>query len=295
MHTHPFFIVDVFAEQKYAGNPLAVVRHAHTLSDEEMQRIAREMNFSETTFILSDTPRVGGYDVRIFTPREEVPFAGHPTLGTAFVILREIRREPTGRILLNLQAGPIPVTVRGSGDGGEVLWMEQLPPVFGREVEGERVARVLGLEQREIDPRWPIREVSTGLPFLIVPLRTLDSLQRVRVDRAACFDLIAALDAKAILAFCPEARHPENHLSMRVFADHYGVPEDPATGSAAGCLGGYLAATRYFGTALVDVRIEQGGEIGRPSLLLLQAGEREGGWTVSVGGRTVMVARGQLV
>src|SRR4030042_2345154 len=126
----PFSIVDVFAEEKYAGNQLAVVRNAQGLSSEQMQKIAREMNFSETTFVLSDAPRDDGYDVRIFTPAAEVPFAGHPTLGTAWVIRQEIVHSPVEQVKLNLQVGQIPVTF-GQAAEPDVLWMKQNPPTFG--------------------------------------------------------------------------------------------------------------------------------------------------------------------
>ena len=125
----PFYIVDVFAEKKYAGNQLAVFREAHSLSGETMQLIARETNFSETTFILQDEPRDGGYDVRIFTPREEVPFAGHPTLGTAHIIRNEILGGKTDALTLNLKVGKIPVTF--SQDG--YSWMKQIEPEFGKQ------------------------------------------------------------------------------------------------------------------------------------------------------------------
>ncbi|MFC2142747.1 PhzF family phenazine biosynthesis protein, partial [Acidobacteriota bacterium] len=128
MDERVFYIVDVFAESKYTGNQLAVFRNGSGYSDSQMQQIAKEMNYSETTFIISDESRDGGYDVRIFTPAEEVPFAGHPTLGTAFVILREIASRPQEKIVLNLPVGQIPVTFDYSGDEPDLLWMQQKPP-----------------------------------------------------------------------------------------------------------------------------------------------------------------------
>ncbi|CAA9473902.1 MAG: Phenazine biosynthesis protein PhzF like [uncultured Rubrobacteraceae bacterium] len=282
-----FTIVDVFAEEKYAGNPLAVVRGAAGLPDETLQKITREMNYSETSFILSDEERDGGYDVRIFTPGGEVPFAGHPTLGTAQVIRDEILATPAERVVLNLKAGKIPVTF------GDVLWMRQLPPTFGPTLDPARLARVLGLEDRDLDDRHPVREVSTGLPAIIVPLRSLDALGRCRVDWDLYRETAAA--GKNLYAFCPEP-HADGpgDVSARMFTDDLGIPEDPATGSAAGCLAGYLVEHRYFGADAVEVRVEQGYEIGRPSLLYLRA-EREGDTiNVSVGGKVQMVARGEL-
>lgn len=283
-----FYIVDVFAEEKYAGNQLAVIRGVGDLSSEEMRRIASEMNYSETTFITSDEEREGSYDVRIFTPREEVPFAGHPTLGTAFVIWHEIMQEPAERLALNLRVGRIPVTL------GDVLWMRQQPPAFGETHDKRRISRILSLEETDLDPEHPTQEVSTGLPAIIVPLKNLDALKRCRVNRERYFDLVENTEAKTILAYSPEP-YDNADLSVRVFADYYGVPEDPATGSANGCLAGYLVEHRHLGTDSVDIRVEQGYEIGRPSLLYLRAGKENGEIRVSVGGRVQMVARGELL
>lgn len=290
-----FYIVDVFAEEKYAGNQLAVVREAGNLSEPEMQKIAREMNYSETTFILSEAERDGGYDVRIFTPRQEVPFAGHPTLGTAYVIQREIVQQPVETITLNLKVGQIPVTFNYDQGQAGVLWMKQIAPAFGRTFQPGPVAQALSLDQSEIDDRFPIQEVSTGLPFIVAPLRTLEAVRRAQIVEAKFLALAEPAQAKAILIFCPETYHPQNQLNARVFAGLYGVPEDPATGSANGCLAGYLAKTRYFGAQGVEVRVEQGYEIGRPSLLYLKAEDREDEFDIFVGGRVVMVARGEFV
>jgi trans-2,3-dihydro-3-hydroxyanthranilate isomerase len=290
MERPTFYILDVFAEGKYTGNQLAVVRGAGGLSDEDMQAIAKEMNYSETTFILSDETRGGGYDVRIFTPKEEVPFAGHPTLGTAYVIQKEIIKEPVEPVTLNLKIGRIPVTF-----DSDILWMAQNPPEFGPTIEAGEVSEVLGLDAGEIDGRYPVREVSTGLPFIIVSLKNLDAVRKAKIDREKYFELIANTQAKALLVFCSETYREENHLNVRVFADYYGVPEDPATGSAAGCLAGYLVKTGYLGTDTIDLRVEQGYEIGRPSLLYLRAEQKEGKVDVRVGGKVVMVAEGKLV
>src|SRR5215210_1074885 len=184
-----FYIVDVFAEEKYAGNQLAVVRGGAGLSDEALRKIALEMNYSETTFLLAEEERDGGYDVRIFTPGGEIPFAGHPTLGTAFVIRQEILASPAERITLNLKAGKIPVTF------GEVLWMRQLPPTFGKIQDLDSVARTLNLGKADLDDGFPVQEVSTGLPALVVPLRSLDALQRCRVDNDSYFELVENIEA----------------------------------------------------------------------------------------------------
>ena len=284
--------MDVFAEDKYAGNQLAVVGGAEGLTGAVMQKIAREFNFSETTFILSDRKRRGGYDVRIFTPSTELPFAGHPTLGTAFVIQQDLIREPVRRVILNLKVGRIPVLFGYRGRKPGVLWMKQMPPQFGGILEGRLVAPVLSLEKDDLDPRFPVQEVSTGIPFVIVPVKTLEGVKRscLRIDRLSGL----TGEGKAFLLFAAQTQTAENDLHVRVFAHCYGVAEDPATGSANGCLAGYLVRHRFFGGPRIDIRVEQGYEVGRPSLLLLRAGEKAGEVEVLVGGRAIRVARGKL-
>ncbi len=290
-----FYIVDVFTEEKYAGNQLAVLRDAKRLSNIEMQRIAKEMNYSETTFILSDDKRDGGYDVRIFTPEMEIPFAGHPTLGTAYVIQHEVVKKPVGKIVLNLKVGQIPVTLSYTEGKVDTLWMKQLQPTFGQTFDVESISQVLNLDARDLDKRFPIQDVSTGAHSIIVPSKTLDAVKRARIDRDKYFKLIKDAQAKSILIFCPETYYQENHLNVRFFADYYGVPEDPATGSANGCLAGYLVKHGYYGEDRINIRVEQGYEIGRPSLLLLKAEDEKGKIEVYVGGTVVMTARGELI
>ena len=295
MPTVPFFIVDVFAEEKYHGNQLAVFTDAAELSSADMQRFAKEMHFSESTFLLSREPRDGGYDARIFTPEAEVPFAGHPTLGTAFVIQQEILKSRAGTVILNLPVGPIPVTFTYLMEGPDVLWMRQPAPEFGTTFPHHSLAPVVGLDETALDTRFPVQEVSTGLPFVIVPVQDLAALKKVRVDPDRCRTLLADAKAKALLVFSPETYQRRNDLSTRVFAHYYGVPEDPATGSANGCLAAYLTRHRYFGSDRVDVTVEQGHEIGRPSLLYLRANDEAGGIAVSVGGGVKMVAQGSFL
>jgi trans-2,3-dihydro-3-hydroxyanthranilate isomerase len=273
-----------------------VVRQGNSLSDPEMQKITREVNFSETTFILKDEESRGGFGVRIFTPKEELPFAGHPTLGTAYIIQREILKEPVKEVILNLKIGPIPVTFTYRGEEPDILWMKQIKPRFGKTLETGQVASVLGLEPDDVDKKFPIQEVSTGLSFIIVPLKTLEAVKRSRIHLERLSGLVKDTEAKAFLLFCPETYSSQNDLNVRVFADYHGVPEDPATRSANGCLAGYLVKHRYFDTPQVNIRVEQGYEmIGRPSLLLLNAEDKAGEIIIFVGGRVILVARGELV
>ncbi|MCP4570318.1 MAG: PhzF family phenazine biosynthesis protein [FCB group bacterium] len=293
-----FYIVDVFTEAKYAGNQLAVFRNCAGLSTEQMQDIAREMHFSETTFILSDEPKNNGYDVRIFTPESELPFAGHPTLGTSFIIRQEIIGKPVETVNLNLQVGQIPVTFKYDGDRVVEQWMRQMPPQFGPIYDIQLFAEMLSLDNNDIDGRFPIQEVSTGVFCFIVPLKSLDALKRSQIAREKYFDLIKTTESKGVLVFAPEAHDlgSSGDLSVRFYADEIGVPEDPATGSANGCLAGYLVEHKYFGDDKIDIRVEQGYEMNRPSLLLHRARKLEDGKIeVNIGGASILIAKGELV
>ncbi|UCH58184.1 MAG: PhzF family phenazine biosynthesis protein [Candidatus Bathyarchaeota archaeon] len=291
----PFHIVDVFAEDRFKGNQLAVFRDRQGISDELMQSITREMNFSESTFIRGVDLEKMLFKVRIFTPAREVPFAGHPTLGTAYVIQRDIVREPVDEVILDLKAGKIPVRISYEDGEPSILWMKQLNPVFGDTYEPEEVASLLNLEPGDIDPDHPVQEVSTSIPFFIVPLRSGTALKKAKADKDRLLSFIEKRDAKAPLLFCPEPRNPENHLEVRMFGAYYGIEEDPATGSGNGCLAGYLARHRYFGSPRVDIRVEQGHEVGRPSLLYLRSEDRGEEVEIHVGGKVVMIAKGEFV
>jgi len=290
-----FYILDVFAEEKYTGNQLAVFRDVADLSGEMMQKIAREMHFSETTFILSDTERDGGYDVRIFTPEAELPFAGHPTLGTAFVIQQEILKTKVERVVLNLGVGQIPVTFEYIGDKVDILWMKQKAPKFGQSYDREQIAKLIRIESSAIDERFPIQEVSTGFFSLIVPLKSLDAVKRSRIDRDLYDVFVERGGAPGILVFAPETYNKDNQLNIRFYADALGVHEDPATGSANGCLAGYLIKNRYFGTSKIDIQNEQGIEINRPSLIHIKAEDTGEAIDINVGGYVILVAKSELV
>jgi trans-2,3-dihydro-3-hydroxyanthranilate isomerase len=280
-----FCIVDVFAVGKYTGNQLAVFPQAEELDLAQMQAIAREINFSESTFV-TGSPQNGAYPVKIFTPAVELPFAGHPTLGTAWV-LRHLHPGLTG-VTLSYTAGRIPVNFADTNDSA-VVWMQQRPPEFLGTLAATDLAPVLGIEVEDIDQNHPIEQVSTGLPFIIVPLRTLAAVQKARLELTKYYQLIDKLPAQNILIFCPQTLSASNQLHVRVFTEALGIPEDPATGSANGCLAAYLVRHSYGGQKLIDLRVEQGYEIDRPSLLYLQADAD----TVSVGGQVNLVAKGQ--
>ena len=284
-----FFIVDVFTVgRKYTGNQLAVY-----LGDPPtvlMQQLAKEINFSEITFVTSNKPENGGYNVRIFMPEVEAPFAGHPVLGTAFVIRRELIGAEVARVNLNLVVGQIPVSFADDG----VIWMRQNQPSFGQRFERADLARILSVEEEDIDGRFPIQEVSTGLPFVLVPMASLDAVKRAKVNLDRLRALLGPHDAIAPAIFCVEALDNENDIHVRVLDDVYGAPEDPATGSAGGCIAAYCVQYGYRGGDRVELRAEQGYQIGRPSLLYLEAQKSAAGIDIRVGGRVELVAQGQL-
>ncbi|MBP0030221.1 PhzF family phenazine biosynthesis protein [Roseofilum sp. Guam] len=294
MPSVPFYIVDVFAVKPYSGNQLAVILNAGELTTETMQTIAKEINFSETTFILGDRPENGGYRVRIFTPVQELPFAGHPTLGTAYIIQKAIIGSAVDQVILNLQVGQIRVHWQTKDQTSEILWMKQNPPEFTTTYPREALAPILSLEPEDIDDRFPIQTVSTGIPFIIVPLKTQAALKRCRIEQSLYFEFIENKPAKEIFVFCPETHYPENTFSARMFADSLGIPEDPATGSANGCFAGYLVEQNYLGTQDIDVLVEQGYEINRPSLLRLRAKRNQQTISVEVGGQVIPIAKGEF-
>jgi len=297
-------IVDVFTDTPLQGNPLAVVLDAASLATEQMQAIALEFNLSETTFIQRRPPeieRAEGVRVRIFTTQEELPFAGHPTLGTAGVLLDLAPEIAENRVIaLALKVGRILVqfdpVAAGSHVGSRVLFgeMTQRDPEFGGELDAADVARLAGLNRDDLYPELPPQIVSTGNPFAIVPLRSLDALARLAVRHKEASEWLLARGARWFYALAPE---PDADAAAtqrwRARMQFYGG-EDPATGSAAGPAIAYLVAR---GVVSSDQRIHlrQGVEIGRSSDLFLRARLHGSRVTdVRVAGSTVPVAMGRL-
>src|SRR5215831_4398936 len=195
LRTHNYTILDVFAERKYGGNQLAVVDDAGDLSSQKVQLIAREMGFSETTFILSKEQRKGGYDVRIFTTSKELPFAGHPSLGTAFVIQEDIVARKVRQVILNLKYGQVPVEFDYQNGKPTNLWLNVKNPKIGKLVSPDTIALLLGINRDDVDQRFPAQTVTIGIPFVIAPLRNLKALKRVRpnvdeFDKAGITELL---------------------------------------------------------------------------------------------------------
>jgi trans-2,3-dihydro-3-hydroxyanthranilate isomerase len=304
--TYEFVQLDVFTRTPLTGNPLAVFTDARGLSDGEMQALAREMNLSETTFILPReraTEARAGKQVRIFTVAEELPFAGHPTLGTALYLysLRSDRGlKTTGEIVLDLKAGRIPVRFavdsekagRDRVDGQVFGEMRQRDPEFGTTLSREEVARVIGIAVDEISSEWPIQAVSTGLTFTIVPFRNQQTLSGVKFTYAQASEFLKSSSANFFYFLCPKRR--EGRLEARARMFFYGG-EDPATGSAAGCAASWMV---QHGVAKTDeqVVIRQGIECGRPSEIYVRATRKGGRVTnVRVGGYAVEILRGTVV
>ena len=292
--THPFHIVDVFAEQAYAGNQLAVVTGADDLSGEIMQRIAAETNYSETTFVSRAPEADGGWRVRLFTPARELAFAGHPILGTAWVIRRHLALGSADEIRLNLAVGQIPVNFERGDSDRETVWFRAPPAELGPVCERAAIAASLGIAAEDIDDATPVQMLTAGISVLIVPIRRLDALKRSRLDLAAHAPLSAQGFPSLVYLYCRETHDDRNDLCVRFFFEAHGVREDPATGNGAAFLGHYLLEHGAFGDK-PSLRIEQGHEVRRPSLVLLRAQWQDDTHAVSVGGYVVPVVKGELI
>lgn len=289
----PLHIVDVFSRGRYTGNQLAVVRNADRLSADEMQRVAREMDFSETAFVTDDSPANRGYDVRIFTPEAEVPFAGHPTLGTAAVIRDAVADGRPNQITLSLPDSPVTVTVDDDRDE-PVFWLENRDVSFLETLDPDVAADVVDVDPADVDARLPCQVVSTGLPQLMIPLRSLDAVRRASTNPEPYYEhVVEGLGVKAVLVFAPSTYTSTHDLNVRVFVEAQGIPEDPATGSANTSLAGYLLRER--GGDDLQLAVEQGHELDRPSTLYLRAERIDDGIVAAVGGRVSNVVEGQLL
>lgn len=293
--THRFYLVDVFAQGAYAGNPLAVVVGADDLPDATLQKIAAEMNFSETTFVTPVPEHDGGFRVRIFTPAREIAFAGHPILGTAWVLRNYVLPGSAAAIQLNLAEARVPVTFQPLTDGSDVAWFTAPRMSLGATSNREPVAAALGLSPDDILPTAPVQVVSAGTSAMIVPLQSLDALHRSRLDLEAFATLAGRGFPPLLYLFCRQTRQPQNDLCARFFFEAHGVREDPATGNGAAFLGAYLLEHRLLPGAELSLRIEQGYEVRRPSLVMLHAHMAGATAEVRVGGQVVPVARGELL
>lgn len=288
----PIHIVDVFAQSRYAGNQLAVVIANEDLPEDVMLRIAAEMNYSETTFVSPQPDSTGAYPVRMFTPAREVAFAGHPILGTAWVVRHHLDATVSDSVRLKLPVGEVPVTFERAAGGGDTAWFLAPPVTLGATCLAERMAQALGISAEDIETKAPVQTVSARTSALIVPLRSLDALRRSRLDLDAFAPLAAEGFPPLIYLFCSGTRDRANDLSARFFFEANGVREDPATGNGAAFLGAYLRHHQFLGDSDLSLRIEQGHEMGRPSLVLLRV---RGDHEIRVGGNVIPVVQGELV
>jgi len=282
---------DVFSSRPLEGNSLAVFLDGRGLTDAEMQAIAKEMNLSETTFILPRDPaieRERGVRVRIFTVQEELPFAGHPTLGTAFAWRGQSGIE---QIVLELNVGKVPVTFEDSAGEPAFGEMTQIAPTFGMQHEREAVAQATGLSAEDFDDSLPIETVSTGLPYTVTPLKSLAVIRNLQINLTRATEYLARTAGRFFYFVTRETVDREARLHARML---FYNGEDPATGSAAGCTAAWMVA---HGVAKPDERvlIEQGVEMKRPSRIFVRASRSDNRVVnVRVGGNSVEILRGEV-
>ena len=290
-----YFLTDVFTDEPFGGNPLAVFPDADDLSAGTMQQIANELNLSESTFIQKAQNEGSDCAVRIFTPKSEVPMAGHPTLGTAYTILAQGLLEPASddHLVFDEGVGPIRIDYNFDSKRPSGLRMHQQLPSYGEAVEKERIAKVLSLSTDDIVADLPVQIVSCGFPFIIAPLRSLSAVQRSSVRLDLIDSELSQLESQEILVFSTETERPDSDVHCRMFAPRLGVLEDPATGGAHGPLGSYLFRHGLVGTDRIIS--EQGFELRRPSIISVQIGSESDEITdVLVGGDCVEMGRGTL-
>lgn len=296
-----FFTADVFTEKAFGGNQLAVLPEAQGLDDAQMQQVAREFNFPETVFVFPAEDELHTCKLRIFTPGHEVPFAGHPTVGTAHVLasarLIPLHGEQT-RIVFEEKVGPVPVLIQAQGGRPAFCQLTAAqPPEFGPEPpRAEALAAVLSLQPSDLRrDEYAPQMVSAGLPFLIVPLKDRQAVGRARLNLDAWEREISRLWAPFVYFFAFDPELPGSDIRARMFAPSAGITEDPATGSAAAAMGGYLGVRNGQADQTLHQRIEQGFEMGRPSLLDIEI-EKKGGQikAIRVGGPSVMVSEGTI-
>ena len=301
MKDYNFIQADVFTDRAFTGNPLAIFPEAEGLSSEQMQSIAAEMNLSETTFVLPATDLRARCRLRIFTPRAELPLAGHPVVGTFFILAQRgdlALEEGSNRIYQECKAGVLPVDVLVEDGQVRQVVMTQSPPRFFAEYrERKLLADAVGLSEDQLLPDdLPAQVVSTAVPQLMVPARSLRSLEKIELDLAAMRRVLSETQSDCFMIFTKECIHPQSTVHARMFAPALGVSEDPATGSASGALGAYLVRHQLIETKpTTRILVEQGYEMGRPSAIHVEVDSGpDGPSEVRVGGEAVEVAEGRL-
>jgi trans-2,3-dihydro-3-hydroxyanthranilate isomerase len=296
MRTYRFVQVDVFTDHIFGGNQLAVFLEPDGLSDAEMQSIAREMNFAETTFVFKPTqPEKAVARVRIFTPGAELPFAGHPTVGTSWVLAkRGVVPRGTRQFCLEEGIGLVPVRIEGDAD---LVWMSHRDPEFGPPLRQRRdIADALGLTEADLLPDKPIQTGSTGVTFLFVPVKDAKTVDRASPNMRALASAVPG-ERIGVFVFAPDPQRGPAHVYSRMFAgEAFGVPEDAATGSASGPLGAYVAENGLVQLQPpIEIISSQGYRMGRPSTIRIRLDLRDRhASNVQVGGGVVPVVEGEL-
>lgn len=301
MREYQFIQADVFTDRPFTGNPLAIFPEAEGLSTEEMQAIAKEMNLSETTFVLPATDLKAQLRLRIFTTGAELPLAGHPVVGTCFILAQRgilSLEEGTNRIHQECGAGVLPVDITVTDGKVVQVVMTQSPPRFFDEYTDRKLlAESVGLSEDQLLPDdLPAQVVSTAVPQLMVPARSLRHMDKIELDLVAMKKVLAATRSDSFMIFTRECVHDESTVHARMFAPTMGIGEDPATGSAAGALGAYLVRRGLVkAEPTAHILVEQGYEMGRPSSIHVEVDTDEHGpVAVRVGGKAVEVADGKL-
>jgi len=299
-----FYQADVFTDVAFGGNPVAVIPDAEGLTDLELQQVAREMNLSETVFVFPPSDPAAVVKIRIFTPTQEIPFAGHPVIGTFFVLGMTTRlelREPVTRVLQECNLGLFPVELHARNGTILRVVMSQPKPQFLDVVDNRddlfSIAKALGVARYQItDTRRPVQVVSTGLPVMIVPMRTLTAVRSIIPDVSAVAALCQQYGANGMMVYSTMTVEQQATVHTRMFAPLIGIIEDPATGSASGALGAYLVQNGVVEVGpMTEIVAEQGYEIERPSRILIQVeSEDDAIQEVKVGGQAVMVVEGTL-
>ncbi|HEU4364825.1 MAG TPA: PhzF family phenazine biosynthesis protein [Candidatus Krumholzibacteria bacterium] len=300
---YAFWTVDVFTDRAFGGNPLAVFPYANGLGTEQMQLIAREFNLSETAFVLPPESPAHTFRVRIFTPARELPFAGHPTIGTAHVLAASGRVTLTGettRIVLGEGVGDVPVDIRARDGRPDYarLTVAQLPQWGPEPPPSEAIAAMLSLSPEDVidDGKEHPQAISCGVPYLFVPLASLEAVGRARLDWEWSTQWLRNYWAPSLYIFSREVHTAGCTLHARALTRAFGMEEDPATGSAASALAGYLARHEGLNDGVARWRVEQGFEMGRPSFLDVEAEAKNGSLAgVRVGGQSVVISEGHLV
>ncbi len=288
-----YTLLDVFTNTRFGGNQLAVFSDSGDLSTEMMQQIANELNLSESAFVQPATVAEADYRVRFFTPKIELPMAGHPTVGTAYALARQgLHTQPTLRLQQNV--GVINVEIENDADD-LTIWMNQPLPEFGNIFEDTQIlADILSIPASGIDTNYPAQVVSTGVPFLYIPIRDIATMNSLKVRLDLWEKYLKDYATPHIFTFSRETQHAGSTVHSRMFAPAMGIAEDPATGAASGPLGAYLKKYNLVGQA-EHIISEQGIMMGRPSFIQIDVSMANGEFSkIRIGGQSVLIGEGQL-